>query len=263
MQLTSLDDLSVLLVEPSTVQQKIISEYLEKSGIRNIAVVKNATDAIASMNKYPPDLTISAMHLEDMTGTELVKSMRASKELNDIPYMLISSETGYHYLDPIRQAGTIAILPKPFSQQQLDAALNSTLAYINPGSLENTDIHSDDLHVLLVDDSSTARKHIGRVLRNMGIENITEAINGKQALEKLKLQYYDLVVTDYNMPEMDGKELVDNIRNNSNQATIPILMVSSEADESRLAAVQQLGVSAICDKPFDSITVKQLLENIL
>lgn len=263
MHIDSLEELSVLLVEPSSVQQKFIADYLSRSGVTNIAFVTTAKQAIDNMTKYPPDLTISAMHLADMTGTELVKTMRETKELHDIPYMLISSETDYRYLEPIRQAGTIAILPKPFSQEQLDAALNSTMAYINPGELDTSEINGEDLNVLLVDDSSTARKHIGRVLRNMGIKSITEAINGKQALEKLKLQYFDLVVTDYNMPEMDGRELVDNIRNNSNQSTIPILMVSSEAEDSRLAAVQQLGVSAICDKPFDSITVKQLLENIL
>jgi two-component system chemotaxis response regulator CheY len=65
------------------------------------------------------------------------------------------------------------------------------------------------------------------------------------------------------MPEMDGKELVEQVRQNSQQASVPILMVSSEQDESRLAVVQQAGVSAVCDKPFEPKNIKQLIEKML
>jgi two-component system chemotaxis response regulator CheY len=65
------------------------------------------------------------------------------------------------------------------------------------------------------------------------------------------------------MPEMDGKEFVEHVRHESHQPSVPILMVSSEQDASRLAVVQQAGVSAVCDKPFDTTTIKQLIENIL
>jgi two-component system chemotaxis response regulator CheY len=73
----------------------------------------------------------------------------------------------------------------------------------------------------------------------------------------------DLVVTDYNMPEMDGKALVDHIRQRSWQASVPILMVTSESDFGRLAAVEEAGVSGICDKPFDAATVRRLLGRML
>jgi len=75
--------------------------------------------------------------------------------------------------------------------------------------------------------------------------------------------FFDLVVTDYNMPEMDGKELTEYIRNHSQQASIPILMVTSEASHSHLAGVKQSGVSAMCDKPFEPSMVKSLIRSIL
>ena len=65
------------------------------------------------------------------------------------------------------------------------------------------------------------------------------------------------------MPEMDGKAFVEHIRNHSAQSSVPILMVSSETDESRLAGVREAGITAICDKPFEPDTVKQLIERIL
>lgn len=256
-------EIYILLVEPSSAQQKIIGKYLSDIGISNCACISSGREAITSMRNTMPDLVISAMHLPDMTGTELVQTMRADSDLQSIPFMLISSETHYRYLEPIRQAGVIAILPKPFTLLQLKKAIDSAIFYLDPGEVNSNHFNGDELNVLVVDDSSLARKHITRVLNNMGIEQITTAENGTQALELVAAQYFDLIVTDYNMPKMDGAELVEHVRHDSNQASIPIIMVSSETDESRLTAVTQAGVSAICDKPFDSQIVKQLIEKIV
>ena len=120
----------------------------------------------------------------------------------------------------------------------------------------------NELKVLLVDDSLMARKHISRVLKNLGIENITEAENGREAVEILERSFFDMVFTDYNMPVMDGEELTRYIREKSMQSSIPVLMVTSEENGSRLAAVQQAGVSGICDKPFDTDTVMKMIQDI-
>ena len=263
MSTLTVDQVSVLLIEPSTTQRRIIDGYLKKIGIIGVVWMRKGSDGLNQMADELPDLVISAMHLEDMTGTELVQTMRMDDRLEDVPFMLVSSETHYRYLEPIRQAGVIAILRKPFELEQLRKAIQSTLHYIDPGEVQTRHFASEELSVLVVDDSFTARKHIMRVLKNMGIEDISQAENGREALEMIAGNYYDLIVTDYNMPEMDGKELIEHIRTESGQASIPILMVSSEADESRLAAVQQVGVSAICDKPFESDTVKKILEDIV
>jgi len=258
-----LGELSVLLVEPSSTQRKIIQEYLSVANVHNVDWVKTGTEAIKHMQMSPSDITISAMHLEDMTGTDLIQKMRETDGLMNIPFMLVSSETHYRYLEPIRQAGTIALLPKPFNQEQLDTALQSALLYLSPENIDTGDIQVEDLNTLVVDDSSTARKHITRVLTNMGFENITHAQNGAEAVELVENNFYDLIVTDYNMPEMNGGELIEHVRTKSNQSSVPILMVSSESDENRIANVQKSGVSAICDKPFDTQTVRQILKTIL
>lgn len=259
----TIDSISVLLIEPSSMQRKIIMGFLGDIGVKNIEHFESGREALAEMAKIGPDLVISALYLPDITGTDVIETMRAEKNLQDIPFMLISSETSFRVLDPIRQAGVIAILPKPFDIAQLRQALLSTINYLDPGELETRTFASEELNVLVVDDSLTARKHISRVLKNMGIEQLTEARNGVEAMALINENFYDLIVTDYNMPEMDGQELVKRVRGGSNQASIPILMVSSEEDDSRLAAVQQAGVSAICDKPFESDTVKKLIEGMI
>lgn len=258
-----ISELTVAVIEPSAMQRKLIEAELQQLGISNILCQDSGAHALDGMRRDTPDLVVSAMYLPDMTGAELVQQMREDGQLEAVPFMLISSETRFSMLDPIRQAGVIAILPKPFDPDDLRKALYSTVEFISPDENALADIILDDLKTLVVDDSPLARKHISRVLGNLGISDITTAENGIEAIGKIEAQFYDLVVTDYNMPEMDGENLTRFIREQSSQRSIPILMVTSEGDQRRMAAVQQAGVSGICDKPFDAISVKQMIRQLL
>lgn len=259
----TLGELLVLLVEPSSAQAKFISKSLRQAGLDHNDVVPDGESALRFIMSHQPDLVISAMHLPDMTATQLIQTLREDNELGNTAFMLISSETGFEFIDPIRQAGVIAILPKPFEPQQLKRALYNTLDTLSPRQLELQHIPVEDLKVLVVDDSSLARKHIKRVLHGIGIDHVVEADDGATAVPLLDSCFFDIVVTDYNMPHMDGKALLEHIRNNSNQRSIPVLMVTSEGNMGNLAAVEQAGVSGICDKPFEIDTVRQLIQSML
>lgn len=257
----SVADLSILAVEPSGTQRRIIVHALEHEGVRNVYEATDGQQALALLSAHRPDLILSSMYLPDMTGTDLIHAIRKGQEYADTPFLLISSETRFRYLDPIRQAGAVGILPKPFAQDELQTALRTTLDLVDIDM--DMDDDNDNLRVLVVDDSTLAQRHISRVLNGMGITDITLASDGVEALELVNRNYYDFVVTDYNMPHMDGKELIDRIRTSSNQASIPILMVTSEDNASRLAAVQHAGVSAICDKPFEPAAVRRLVRSFV
>lgn len=261
----SISDLSILLVEPSATQLKVIAQHLKNEGIAHIEGTSSGELALQQLATYKPDLIISSLYLPDMTATELVVKLKKSQELSDIPFMLISSETKFSALDPIRQAGVVAILPKPFDHGDLQRALRSTIEFIEPEEILLESYNIEALRVLVVDDSLMARKHITRVLNNMGINLITTANDGKEAVKVFSQEQeaFDLIVTDYNMPKMDGEELIQHIRSELNNTFIPILMVTSENNETRLNNVQQAGVSAICDKPFDPQNVKAMLFRIL
>jgi two-component system chemotaxis response regulator CheY len=259
----NIKDLSVILVEPSLTQRKLITQQLMELGISHVESYSQGHDALQALSASKPDVVISSLYLPDMTGTDLVLEMRNDEALIHSAFMLISSETSLSYLDPIRQAGAVAILPKPFSHDDLYLAMQATLDYVETPNLELHDIDTESLHILLVDDSAMSRKHIRRILEAMDIENITEAGNGADAARLINQHYYDLVISDYNMPEMNGQELVDFIRTQSGQPGLPVLMVTSESNENRLAAVQKSGVSAICDKPFTTDSIQSLLQQIL
>ena len=259
----AIQDLYILLVEPSHTQAKIILRELKQGGVAKFNAAIDGRSALQVMRECHPDLIISAMHLPDMTAIDLVQAMRDDEDLRDLAFMLVSSETSFEYLDPIRQAGVSAILPKPFKSAQMKRALINTLDMLNPGELQIADFNAEELKVLIVDDSSMARKHITRVLKGLGIEDIMETDDGANAVPILAEHFFDFVVTDYNMPKMDGKELLRHIRNASNQQSIPVLMVTSEGNQGNLAAVEQEGVSGICDKPFEIDTVRELINNMM
>lgn len=261
-QLT-LSQLSVLVVEPSATQRRIITQELQNAGVIAISEADNGESALLSLQNETTDLVVSAFYLPDMTGADLVLKLRHNDATSDTAFLLVSSETRFDLLDPVRQAGAVAVLPKPFTARDLDLALNSTLALLNPEELDFDSYDTESIEVLIVDDSLTARRHIKRVLTAMGMRRFSEADSGIQAMKLIGMLHFDLIVTDYNMPGMDGGELVSQIRHNSAQSSIPILMVTSEENESRLAAVQQAGVSAICDKPFEFDTVRDLMNKML
>lgn len=258
-------DLSILLIEPSSTQLKVIVQHLHDEGIAQIEGVSSAAAALAKLAYITPDLIISSLYLPDMTAVEFVEQLRHDERLSHIPFMLISSESSFSVLDAIRQAGVVAILPKPFAHDDLKSALRATIEFIDPQeiSLEHYDI--ENVRVLVVDDSPLARKHICRVLNNMGIVKITQAEDGQQGVTIFAANQseFDLIITDLNMPHMDGHQLIKHIRQNLDNSIVPILMVTSEANETRLSNVHKAGVSAICDKPFDPQTVKEMLFRVL
>jgi len=209
------------------------------------------------------DLVIATMYLPDMNSIELVHKLREENEFKDLVFMLISTETSFDRLDPIKQAGATAVLPKPFSAKQLKQALFTTLDRLQPDQLEVENFDSENIQVLVVGDSKFARRQIVQTLNKMGLERIVEANDGAEAIPIIDNEYFDLIVTDYNMPKVCGKELIEYVRNKSNQPKVPIMMVTTEENCSKLAAIERSGVSAICDKPFDPRTVKAMIEAVM
>ncbi|MBC3764422.1 response regulator [Neptunicella marina] len=258
-----LSELSILLVEPSDTQQKIISGMLEKEQVGQIIAVGSVSDALAELDKHAVDLVVSAMYFGDGTGLDLLQKMKGQSNANSIPFMLVSSEFRQAKLEEFKQSGVVAILPKPFEPIHLTRALMATLDVINTVEVDLDLFDIADVRVLLVDDSRLARNHIRRVLESMGLRNIKEAENGAYAVTCLKDETFDLVVTDYNMPEMDGRELAEFIRFNQSTSHIPIIMVTSEANTAHMSNVQQTGVNALCDKPFEPAEVREMLVRLL
>ncbi|MBB1268206.1 response regulator [Shewanella sp. SR44-3] len=263
MHTISPNDLSILLLEPSDTQRKIIMSHLSQEGVASIQTAASIAEAKEVIRRHKPDLIVSALHFDDGEAINLLSYIKANRDYQDIQFMLVSSECRREQLEIFRQSGVIAILPKPFNSEHLSTALNSTIDMINHEELDLSHFDVHNLRVLVVDDSRMARNVIKRTIGNLGIQLITEAVDGEEAISLMQQHMFDLVITDYNMPSVDGLALTQYIRNESTQSHIPILMVSSEANDAHLSNVSSAGVNALCDKPFEPKLVKQILYQLL
>lgn len=120
-----------------------------------------------------------------------------------------------------------------------------------------------NMKILVVDDFSTMRRIVKNLLKQNGYTNIEEAEDGAQAYEKVKDGGYGFIVSDWNMPNMDGLELVKAVRSNPEIKDLPILMVTAEAEKDKVVAAIQAGVSNYIVKPFTGETLKEKMDGIL
>ncbi|MGB0895360.1 MAG: chemotaxis response regulator CheY [Parashewanella sp.] len=119
-----------------------------------------------------------------------------------------------------------------------------------------------NMKILIVDDFSTMRRIIKNLLRDLGFNNTQEADDGTTALPMLQKGDFDFVVTDWNMPGMQGIDLLKAIRADDNLKTIPVLMVTAEAKREQIIAAAQAGVNGYVVKPFTAATLKEKLDKI-
>jgi two-component system chemotaxis response regulator CheY len=115
---------------------------------------------------------------------------------------------------------------------------------------------------LVVDDFSTMRRIVRNLLKEIGYTNVDEAEDGVIALSKLKGGDFEFVVSDWNMPNMDGLTLLQHIRSSPELAALPVLMVTAEAKKENIIAAAQAGANGYIVKPFTAVTLEEKLAKI-
>ncbi len=118
------------------------------------------------------------------------------------------------------------------------------------------------MKVLVADDFATMRKIVRNILKQIGFDNIVEAEDGQAAIQVLKTENIGLVVTDWNMPNMTGLELLQKIRSDPKTANIPVLMVTAEGLKENVVAAVKAGVNNYVVKPFTAEVLQEKLEQI-
>ncbi|MDR2825780.1 MAG: chemotaxis response regulator CheY [Deltaproteobacteria bacterium] len=119
-----------------------------------------------------------------------------------------------------------------------------------------------NMRVLVVDDFSTMRRIVKNLLRQMGLNNIVEADDGTTAWETLNKDKIEFIISDWNMPQMTGIDLLRKVRGSDEFSDIPFLMVTAEAQQENLIEAVQAKVSNYIVKPFTADTLKQKIDKI-
>ncbi len=262
---TPLSSLKILLVEPSRTLSGIIQKYLQVQGVQNIVAAASGEDALRSVRAERPHAIVSALHLPDMTGVDLAQQVRAEADGPPPGFVLISSESESSDAGSLSKCANTVLVKKPFTPEQLVSALRVVSDVAQP-NVAQPDAPAKDrgkLRVLIVDDSAAARLHVRNVLGGMGLTQFVDATDGAQAVAAVAQESFDLIITDYNMPLMDGPGLVGYLKQNPLTASVPIIMVTTETDPTKLETVRRLGVAAVCDKSFPAAIVRTIIDELV
>lgn len=119
-----------------------------------------------------------------------------------------------------------------------------------------------NMKVLVVDDFSTMRRIVKNLLKQLGFTKIEEAEDGEQAFKKLKEDEFDFVVSDWNMPNLDGIGLLKKVRTDEKLKDLPVLMVTAEAEKEKVISAVEAGVNNYIVKPFTGEVLKEKMDKI-
>lgn len=120
-----------------------------------------------------------------------------------------------------------------------------------------------ELKFLVVDDFATMRRIVRGLLKELNYNNVDEAEDGLAALRKIEKEDFDFIITDWNMPNMTGLDLLKAIRENPRLKSLPVLMVTAEAKKENIIAAAQSGASGYIVKPFTAAVLNEKLNKII
>lgn len=120
----------------------------------------------------------------------------------------------------------------------------------------------ENLRFLVIDDFATMRRIVRNLLQDLGFKNVEEAEDGQDALTKLRASSFDFVISDWNMPNLDGLQLLTEMRKDDNLKALPVLMVTAEAKKENIIAAAQAGANGYVVKPFTAATLEEKLNKI-
>ena len=264
-----------LLVESSRAQAAIIRKYLENLNIETDQAA-NMDEAIAKCKSHKPDVVLSAMFLKDGSGSQLGQRLNVAFPFNAPGFVLITSQEESKNVGSLSDCGKAVALHKPFNAEQLAEAISRVIhrslrplgkafdskwigSTSSTADLRRVPADRSQLRLLIVDDSAAARANEKRVLGSLGFTLIAEVMDGAQAVAAVAQHKYDLIITDYNMPLMDGAALIGYLRQNPATASIPIILVTTETNETRLKTILDCGVAAILPKAFSIDDVRPVI----
>lgn len=251
-----LKELRILIVDDSAVVRSVLSKELLRSGVE-VTQAENGQQAfdIALCKEF--DLIITDVEMPQMDGIDLCRKLKSNPRTLQIPIVILSSLDSEEDIKKGYKAGASTYISKAQAKDSLIETIETVL--------QKTTFQKGRL-ILVVDDSSTVRTLVEKGLKEVGFE-VVKAENGRVALNILKTVRPDLILSDIDMPEMNGEDFCQNVHADPALATIPFVVMSANNDRPIMRRMLQLGADAYLVKPFNVdqlvITVEKLLSDKL
>jgi adenylate cyclase len=242
----------VLLADDSPLIHRHTVPILEDDG-HEVVSAHDGTEALRLTRESLPDLVITDVEMPGMDGFALCKALKTDPATAHIPVLICSSLGEATDLERGFDAGADDYLVKPVVPEEITTRVRALFVGTMPASREK---------ILVVDDSPAQRHYVADCLARQGFEIIT-ADNGRTGLEKAHAVHPHLIVSDYEMPEMTGFEMVHALRRDPDLRNVPVIMLTARDSRRDMAQMRAAGASAYLVKPFAQDKCVAMVERTL
>jgi DNA-binding response OmpR family regulator len=242
----------ILSIDDDPCCRMAVSRCLSYSGEHSVETAEGGRDGVQKARTSLPDLILLDMRMPDMDGLDVMEALSRDPRTRDIPVVMLTGATlGADQDKSLKSNANFLLLEqKPCDLNKLLKNAEALIARKAPQTAKRPSKGSDNMKILIAEDDDNFRALITEVLEQAGHTPLAEA-NGRLAWERLLREGADLLVTDINMPEMDGFELLRTVRETSAYRELPVLLLTiRELAEDQVAGYES-GADDYLTKPFD------------
>jgi|GEM_PF-1129583 two-component system chemotaxis response regulator CheY len=248
---TIAEDIGVIANLKNIPVKAAVMNALSVMGFRNVNDIDNDVISHHSGESMNHDLLITDLNLQSASSVDFVMMLKKNIHPKRLSVLLAAQESEREYYLPGLGTGIVdEFIFLPFTMESFKKKIFKCIF----------NAIAERIRVLVVDDAAPIRNSMGYSLQQLGFKDIDMANSGRDALAMMKLQHYELVITDLNMPQMTGIELVEVMKKDEALSRILVLVVTAENEKSRIIALIKAGVNGYILKPY---TVESLQDKIL
>jgi len=271
----------ILSVDDSKAVRTLLSKVLSPFACE-LSEATNGEEGLAVAARERPDLIILDYNMPVMDGVSMLQRLREHEAIRHIPVIMLTTESSAEMIATIARLGVHDYLTKPFNEKLLLTKVSRVVSLVERAQLEKngqarspvkmerpktaTKFAEGDFNqsavslqrasVLVVDDSRTMRLSLIRELNDLGFNNIQEATNGRQALELILKEPFDLMLLDMEMPEMNGLELLVALKKNAELDRPPVIVISAADQIENAVKCIEAGAEDYLPKPFNQTLLR-------
>ncbi len=241
----------VMIITDPYVGKGLLKNTLNQIGYTSVVEAESGVGALGKIAKEDFNLIISDWNMDENDGTKFIQLVKDSDITARIPIILVTNEATRREAQGALKAAKIGAnnyIVRPFTAEALKEKVEKVIS---------------GYKIMVIDDSSTTRKVITNILGQIGHKDVLEAENGIDALAKLAQNKVDLILCDWDMPNMNGLQFVKSLRSMKTYGSIPILMVTTNAAKEEIVQALQAGASDYVAKPFTPQVIQQKIGKLL
>lgn len=237
--------MEILVIDDSKSIRCLVQNLLNSVG-HTVSVASDGNEAADFAAGSGFDLIVSDIIMPKMDGLDLARHLRSTNEYKKTPIIFLTTESSEELRAKGKEISSTTWIKKPFSPVSLLKVINILLKKLN---------------VLAVDDSKSIRCMVSNILTGAG-HTVTVAADGREAIGLAAGSGFDLIITDVNMPEMDGLDLARQLRNSAEYSSTPIIFLTTEATEDYMAKGKEIGTTTWITKPFSPVNLLDAVSKV-